>query len=54
VNRARKPTPEQIALADLHKHDTAKLVKDDKTEKAVKEWLKKEAKKKKEKAAKAE
>ena len=54
VNRGRKPTAEQIAMAELHKYDTAKLVKDDKTEKACKEWLKKEAKKKKEKALKAE
>lgn len=52
--KGRKPTAEQLALADLHKYDTAKIVKDDKTEKGCKEWLKKEAKKKKEKALKAE
>ena len=52
--KGRKPTAETLGLAEIHKHDTAQIVKDDKTEKAVKEWLKKEAKKKKEKAAKAE
>ena len=50
--QGRRPTAEQLALAELHKYDTAKIVKDDKTEKGMKDWLKKEAKKKAAKAAK--
>ena len=29
--KGRKPTAETLALAEVHKHDTAKMVKDDKT-----------------------
>lgn len=37
----RRPNPEIVALFNLHKYDTAKYIKDDKTVKLAKTWMKK-------------
>lgn len=41
----RRPDPEIVKLSELHKYDTAKYIKDDKTLKLVKSWMKKNHKK---------
>ena len=51
--KGRRPTPQALALNDLHKHDTNKMVKDDKTDKECGKWFKKEEKKRAERAAQA-
>lgn len=43
--RFRNPDPALLALAELHKYDTAKYLKDDKTVKLSKTWFSKQHKK---------
>jgi len=45
--KGRRPEPEILVLAEIHKFDIAKMIKDDKTVKLCKEWFKKEEKKRK-------
>ena len=41
----RRPDPAIVKLFELHKYDTSKYIKDDKTVAAYKKWMKKQHKK---------